>query len=252
MRTWLRTVLGWLLTASLVAACGPSAEELAAVDYAPLELDDGWEVSTPEEQGLDPALVAELYLNAAGVESNYSVLVIKNGNLIAESYFHDGAVDQKANLASVTKSVNSALVGLALEEGCLDSVDQKMTAFFPELWPQLTDPRKTAITIQEMLQMRAGYPAEESSPELLELLYTGFRPSNLLHVPLVRDPGTGMAYSNLTAHLLGIIVARACETDLKSFAQDKLFAPLDAEVGEWITDWEGNYNGHGGHPPHHP
>jgi len=135
-------------------------------------------------------------------------------------------------------------VGLALEQGCLDSVDQKMVAFFPELVPQITDPRKTAITIREMLQMRAGYPWEESSPELLDLLYTGFRPSNLLHVPLVRDPGTSMAYSNLSSHLLGIIVAHACETDLKSFAQDKLFAPLDAEVGEWITDWEGNYNGH--------
>jgi CubicO group peptidase (beta-lactamase class C family) len=237
-------IVSAILILSLLAGCGgPSAADLAAVDYTPLPGDD-WEVSTPEAQGLDPDLVAELYLNAAEVETIRSLLVIKDGTLIAEGYFHGGSVDHKERIQSVTKSYTSALVGIALEQGCLSSVDQKMMDFFPELADQITDPRKNQITIQQMLQHRAGYPWEESTPELFEMLYHGFRPSLLADVPLVRDPGTGVEYSNLTSHLIGVIVARACDTDLLSFANEHLFGPLDVEPGKWIQDWEGYYNGH--------
>ncbi|MCA9921666.1 MAG: serine hydrolase [Anaerolineales bacterium] len=231
-----------LLILLLPAGCGPSTAELAAVDYTPLPGND-WEVSTPAEEGLDSDLVAEMYLEAAGLETIYSLLVFKNGKLIAEDYFHVGSADQQVNIHSVTKSINSALVGIALEEGCLTSVDQKMMEFFPELSNQIPDPRKNEITIRQMLQMRAGYPWEESTAELFELLYSGFHASTLADVPLVRDPGTDFEYSNLTSHILGIIVARACETDLKTFAQEHLFSPLDIEPGFWQTDWEGNYLG---------
>jgi CubicO group peptidase (beta-lactamase class C family) len=227
----------------VLAGCGgPSDEELKAVDYTPQPSAD-WQVSTPREQGLDPMLVARLYYNASQLKTIYSLLVFKNGDLIAEDYFHTGSPDQKVNIHSVTKSINSALVGIALEKGCLSSLDQKMMEFFPELADRIKDPRKNEITIRQMLQMRAGYPWEESTPDLFELLMTGFHASDLVDVPLVRDPGTGFEYSNLTAHLLGVIVARAAKTDLKSFAQEHLFAPLGIEPSFWQKDWDGNYLG---------
>ncbi|MFN2218583.1 MAG: serine hydrolase domain-containing protein [Anaerolineae bacterium] len=235
-------VLLVLASIALAGCGGPSAEELAAVDYTPLALGD-WPVSTPEEQGLDPALVAELYYNAEQLETLYGLLVIKNGYLVAEEYFHGQSVGQLSSRASVTKSITSALVGIALEQGCLTSVDQKMMEFFPELVDQIQDPRKMQITIREMLQMRAGYPWEESSQELFDLMFRGFRSRNLVDVPLVRDPGTGFDYSNMTTHLLGIIVARACDTDLKSYAQEYLFSPLGGEVGYWLLGWEDYYIG---------
>ncbi len=236
---------GIIFVLSMLVGCGgPSTEALAAVDYTPLSGDD-WEVSTPAEQGVDPELVAELYYNAADVETLKALLVVKNGKLIAEKYFHGGSVGQDERIQSVTKSYTSALTGIALEQGCLTSLDQKMMEFFPELTDRIRDPRKEQISIRQMLQMRAGYPWEESSGELFDLLYAGFRPSNLVDVPLVRDPGSDFDYSNLTAHLVGVVTARSCGTDLKSFAQEYLFGPLEVEVGEWITDWEGNYNGHG-------
>ncbi|MFN2182604.1 MAG: serine hydrolase domain-containing protein [Anaerolineae bacterium] len=235
-------VLLVLASIALAGCGGPSAEELAAVDYTPLALGD-WPVSTPEEQGLDPALVAELYYNAEQLETLYGLLVIKNGYLVAEEYFHGQSVGQLSSRASVTKSITSALVGIALEQGCLTSVDQKMMEFFPELVDQIQDPRKMQITIREMLQMRAGYPWEESSQELFDLMFSGFRSRNLVDVPLVRDPGTGFDYSNMTTHLLGIIVARACDTDLKSYAQEYLFSPLGGEVGYWLLGWEDYYIG---------
>jgi CubicO group peptidase (beta-lactamase class C family) len=228
---------------AIAAMLRPRVRELTTVEYAPAPGDD-WKVSTPEEQGMDPMLVAELYLDASEMERLYGLLVIKNGYLIAERYFNEGSIEQKARLQSVTKSYTSALVGIALDQGCLSSVDQKMMDFFPELAGRVTDPRKKRITIRDMLQMRAGFPWEESDPALFEILYAGFRPSCLVEFPLTRDPGTGFQYSNLTSHLLGVIVARACGTDLRTYAQERLFSPIGAEVGDWIQDWDGYYNGH--------
>jgi CubicO group peptidase (beta-lactamase class C family) len=232
-----------IMIVGAIVGCGPSADELAAVDYAP-RLGEDWPISTPEAQGLDPMLVARLYYNAESVETVHGLLVVKDGYLIAEKYFHGWEFWQKARLQSVTKSYTSALVGIALERGCLHSVDQRMIEFFPELANRIKDPRKKQITIRQMLQMRAGYPWEESSQELFEMLYHGFRPSLLVDVPLVRDPGSGMEYSNLTAHLVGVIVARACDVDLETLAQESLFGPQGAKMGDWIKDWEGYNNGH--------
>ena len=75
-----------ILILTILVGCGPSAADLAAVDYTPLPADD-WKVSTPEGQGLDPMLVAELYLHAAELETLYGLLVVKNGHLVAEGYF---------------------------------------------------------------------------------------------------------------------------------------------------------------------
>jgi CubicO group peptidase (beta-lactamase class C family) len=224
----------------LVGCCTARIEP---VNFTPAAGGD-WPVSSPAEQGLDPKLVARLYSNATRVKTIHGLLVIKNGYLIAERYFGTGSIEEKARLQSVTKSLTSALVGIALEEGSLSSVDQRMMEFFPELADRITDPRKNRITIRNMLQMRAGFPWEESTAELFAMLYHGFRPSLLLEVPLASDPGTRMEYSNLTSHLLGIIVARATGTDLRTYAREHLFSPMDIHAGEWIRDWEGYYNGH--------
>jgi CubicO group peptidase (beta-lactamase class C family) len=233
--------IGWILSA-LNGCSGPSPAELQAIDYKPLPAGD-FEVAKPEEQGVAPLRIAELYYNAAKVKTIYSVLVLKHGKLIGEKYFHAGSVDQQINIHSVTKSITSALVGIALERGELKSVDQKMMDFFPELADRIQDPRKNDITIRQLLQMRAGYPWEESSEELFNLLFSGFHTDTLVNVPLVCDPGSDFQYSNLTAHILGMIVARAAGTDLKSYAQEHLFNPLGIEPGFWQQDWDGNYLG---------
>jgi CubicO group peptidase (beta-lactamase class C family) len=233
-----------ILILSMLTGCGPSAADLAAVDFTPLPGDD-WQVSTPAEQGLDPMLVAKMYQNAAELETLYSLLVIKNGYLIAEDYFNEGSVDKKDRLQSVTKSYTSALVGIALEQGCLLSLDQKLLDFFPEVYSKISDPRKEQITIRNMLEMRAGYPNEESDAALWAGLLSGHYPPLLEDFPLVSDPGTRFHYSNLTSNWLGIIVDRACGMNLKAFAEEHLFSPLEVQAGEWGQDAEGHNNGCG-------
>lgn len=223
--------------------CSSAINNLPPVDFTPQAGGD-WEVSTPAAQGLDSTLIENLYAHAGGVETIRALLVVKNGYLIGEAYFNGGAIDQATRVQSVTKSYTSALVGIALERGCLASLNRRMVEFFPELDSLVTDPRKRLITVRQMLQFRAGYPWEESSGELFDMLYGGFRTRYLADVALVSDPGTKFDYSNLTAHFAGVIVARACGTDLKTFAESTLFQPIGAKIADWITDWEGNYNGH--------
>ncbi len=216
----------------------PRTEELEAVDYTP-PVGDDWKVSTPAEQGLDPMLVAELYLDAAGLETLYGLLIIKNDHLIAEDYFNKGAIDQLSARQSITKSYTSALVGLALEQGYLTSVDQKMVDFFPELAGQIKDPRKEQITIRHLLTMRGGYPDDELDPQYLDSLFFTDNWHWLPHIvdfPLLNDPGTAFNYSNLTSHLLAVIVARAVGADLKTYGQEHLFSPMGARVGAWTRD----------------
>jgi len=232
-----------ILTLSILVGASPRNEDLEAFEYTPLPGED-WKVSTPAEQGLDPMLVAELYLNATELETLYGLLVIKNGYLIAEGYFNEGAVDQLSGRQSATKSFTSALVGIALDQGCLSSVDQKIMDFFPEFAGQIADPRKEQITIMDLLQMRGGYPDEELNPTYLEIMFFSDNwhwVPHLVDFPLLSDPGTEFNYSNLTSHLLGVIVARACNTDLKSYAQEHLFSPINAVVGDWSADADG-YN----------
>lgn len=216
----------------------PRADALDAVAYTPLALDD-WAASTPAAEGLDARLVAELYRDAAALPNLYGLLVIKNDRLIAESYFGVGSVSQVSGRQSVTKSFTSALVGIALDRGCLSSVDQKLLDFFPEFAGQVTDPRKAQISIHDLVQMRAGYPWEEREPPHFDLLFRRDNWHWLPHIvdfPLTSDPGTVFGYSNLTSHLLAVIVARACETDLAPYAEEHLFSPIGGELRGWTTD----------------
>jgi len=92
--------------------------------------------------------------------------------------------------------------------------------------------------------MRSGYPDEETDSALFEALLSGNYLPLIEHFPLTGDPGTEFQYSGLTSHWLGVIVARACDTDLKSFAQEHLFSPIGAELGDdWIQDRDGYYIG---------
>jgi len=241
----------WVAVAAMVAGMfllpgclPPTPEDLANVDYTPVAGGD-WEVSTPEAEGLNPLLVAEMYYNAAKMETLRGLLVIVNGRLIAEDYFNDGSIDQTARLQSVTKSFTSALVGIALKQGLLTGVDQKMLEFFPEIADGITDPRKEGITIQQLLQMRAGYPWEETHRDLWAGLLSGRYPPLIESFPLVADPGAEFHYSNLTSNWLGIIVDRVSGMNLKAYAEEHLFSPLGIVPGEWGMDAEGHNNGCG-------
>lgn len=221
----------------------PRPGELADVRFAPAAGAD-WPVAAPADVGLDPALLAELYLDAAHVEKLYGLLVVRHGKLVAEGYWHGSAREKKELLNSVTKSYTSALVGIALARGDLPGLDAKMIDSFPEFADRIEDPRKKAITVRQMLEMRAGYPWEEADPAWKKALLAGDYLPCVVDFPLTEDPGTTFQYSNVTSHFLGVVLARATGQDLASYGTEHLFAPLGVEVGDWMKDPAGYRYGH--------
>lgn len=211
----------------------PTAEALRDIDFRPVERPD-FAVSTPEAEGLDPMLVAELYREAAALPRVYSVLVVKNGKLVAEKYFNDGGIDRPTLIQSAAKSIFSALVGLAGREGCLPDMDARIMDFVPDMAGQINDPRKSRITIRQLLQMRSGLPWEETDPALWDMLMKGDHLAPLRDFPLVNDPGEAFNYSNFSTDLLGVIVTTACGRPLDQFASEHFLQPLGIQFGEWV------------------
>lgn len=226
-------------------SCEKEDASITSSFYTPLELDD-WEVSSPEEQGLDSALVKEMYNEAEKIDHLYGLLIVKDGYLVAEHYFNGKNVNTARPIASVTKSYTSTLTGIALEKGYLNSLDQTMAEFFPEFDWETKDPLKSQITIRQILKMRSGYPWEEFS-DYNELLWSNFGDWLPLieEIPLAYEPGTDYGYSNLMSHILGIIVSRAADTSLHDFAKRYLCEPLEVRIPVWWADSEGYNYGHG-------
>jgi len=229
-------VLTAILT--LVASCDSGG---GALNHTPTTANDSWQVADPAGQGVDEAALDTAYQEARRLPNIFSLLVVKNGYLVAERYFNGARMNDAFDTASVTKSFTSALAGIALRDNLLTSVDQRMFEFFPEIaWQQL-DSRKSSITIRQMLQMRSGYPWEEFDGFLNRLIGTSAWIDLAEEFPLVADPGSRFGYSNLTAHLVGVITARAANESLRAFAERSLFEPLGISVASWPTDADG-YN----------
>lgn len=213
-------------------------------DYRPVERDD-WEVSTPRAEGLDPDAVHHLYCQASRRDELYGLLVVKNGKLVAEGYFNKGHIDEHGKRASVTKSYLSAMVGAALDDGCLESLDQPMLDSFPHVVDDIDDPRKFDITVRHLVKMRSGFPWEEEYPEIWDQVWTGDLDHMIAEIPLEAKPGKVHHYSNFGTHWLGKVVAISCDADLASFGAEKLFDPLGVELKGWTQDVDGYYIGMG-------
>ncbi len=236
----MKTIFASVLILAM-ACCSSSLPD----SFQPQVANDGWPVSSAEEQGIDPEKIEDAYREAGRLDNIYSLLVVKNGFLIAEKYFNGQDIAMANSTASVTKSFTSALAGIALREGVLSSLDLRLCEFFPEIDWKSADPRKSEITLRQVLQMRSGYPWEEADGYLTALFARSNWIPLLAEFPLMSDPGTRWGYSNLMSHMMAVVISRAAGRTLLSFAQEFLFTPLEIEVARWPRDANGYYYGMG-------
>ena len=170
-----------------------------------------------------------------------SVIVSHKGNLVLERYYNGAQAASPANIKSASKSVISALVGIAVSRGLIKSVDQKIVDYFPELSSD-PEPRKRDITIEDLLTMRSGlestsgrnYGAWVQSPNWVRFV---------LRRPLIDEPGTRIEYSTGSTHLLSAILTKATKMSTWQFAQQQLAKPLGFSLARWAADPQGIYFG---------
>ena len=177
---------------------------------------------------------------AADTPRMRSLLVSWRGKLILE-YYADRRPSRLFNIKSASKSIVSALVGIAIERRLLKGVKQPITDFFPAL---LNDPdeRKRRITIEDLLTMRSGL--ESTS---FDNYGTWVRSANwvrfVLERPMVSDPGSEVEYSTGSSHLLSAILTQATGRNTWQFAQEALATPLAIKLSPWPRDPQGIYFG---------
>ncbi len=172
----------------------------------------------------------------------HSLLVSRDGELILEKYLNGRTASSIANVKSVSKSVISALVGIAIDEGHIKGVDQPIEDFFGETLAIDADTRKGQITIGDLLTMQAGLETTSNrnyGAWVLSADWVGFA----LGQPLQHSPGILMEYSTGNTHLLSAILTSATGRSTLAFARDSLGQPLGFHLAAWPKDPQGIYFG---------
>jgi CubicO group peptidase (beta-lactamase class C family) len=171
-----------------------------------------------------------------------SLLVSWRGALVVERYYNGARASTLANIKSASKSVISALVGIAIERGPIAGVRQPIAAYFPSLNGPKVDARKRAITIEDLLTMRSGLQSTSNR------YYGAWVQSRnwvqyALDRPLLAEPGTFMDYSTGSSHLLSAILTTATGKSTWQYAQEVLAKPLGFTLAQWPRDPQGIYFG---------
>jgi len=178
---------------------------------------------------------------AAQLRRLQSLLVSRHGKLVFEYYAKSAAPARVTNVKSVSKSIISTLVGIAIDRRILESVNQPIARFFPEVMKD-PDPRKARITVEDLLTMRSGL--ESTS---FDNYGAWVRSRNwvtyVLNQPLVSEPGTTMEYSTGSSHLLSAMLTRATKMSTWAFLQESLGKPLGFTFSRWPRDPQGIYFG---------
>ena len=204
----------------------------------------GWKTSTPEQQGMDSAklMIADEFIRNR-LPDAFSLLVVKNGYLVFEKYYSWGSPEKYAVVHSVTKSVTSALIGIALDKGYLNSVDQKLTEFFHEYITDDLDPRKKKISLRHLLTMSAGFRWNDWGPSM-RFWYTSSNWAKFaIQLPQEKNPGDVFNYNSSASHLLSIILSKSTKTSTLDFAKRNLFEPLGIQSAYWHQDPQEYYIG---------
>lgn len=190
-----------------------------------------WKTEDPSALGIDTEKLSSLddticldYGNITGI------VVVKNGAIALERYYHGCGRDDARHVASVTKSVLSALVGIALDEGFLRGTEQRIMEFFPEYRFETGNEVRQAITIRHLLTMTASYPFEDWQEPLERLCMSPDWVGYTLEMLGQGGMPGGFKYSTAGAHLLSAILTRATGKSARQYANERLFAPIGMNV----------------------
>ena len=233
--------------ALILAACSSSPARLVPSDIPTLSATNStswptedWRSSSPEEQGMDTQKLAEMLTAVRERGLNlHSLLVIRHGYLVSETYF--GSYDQatRHELYSCTKSFISTLIGIALDKGILSGTDQRLVNFFPGRTFANLDRQKRDMTLEDVLTMRTGLDWQEGDPAIMALYQSPDWVQFMLDKPMIAEPGTGFNYCTGCSHLLSAILSQETGMNTRAFAEQYLFKPLGITNAKWDTDSQG-------------
>jgi CubicO group peptidase (beta-lactamase class C family) len=242
----------YLLAASLavvlvtLAGChrgGIFGITVPAPSYWPSE---GWQAVPPEAAGFRSDKLAEglLAIRHEGTPI-HSLTIIRHGSVVVDTYFYPYDGSTVHDMASVTKSVMTTLIGIAVDQGKL-RLEDRLVSFFPDRTIANLDDRKARITVAHLASMSSGLECTEANEETQRAMqasedYVQFA----LDLPVAWEPGTQFVYCNPAIHLLSAILQQATGMTALEYAQLNLFEPLGIHDVKWEADPQGYNHGWG-------
>lgn len=198
---------------------------------------------------MDSGAVADylLALSGSGLYVD-SVMIVRHGQIVAEAYYAPSTADTRFSLFSATKSVTSALVGIAIDQGYIKSIDEPVLGFFPERTVANLDAQKGAMTLRDLLTMGSGFACAVNAgvdPEGAVYSSEDWVQATL-DLPMAGAPGSLWQYCNLNFDLVATILEAATGQSALEFAAANLFEPLGISEVAWATTPTGGNGGAAG------
>ncbi len=189
-------------------------------------------------------LLDRAYSQARATEGIRSLLVQRDGVLMAEEYFHGARADSLYQVWSVTKSIMSILAGIALDQGHITSLDQTLDEFLRPIVDSLP-PDKGRISIRNLLTMTCGLEWHEldGGGEYNRWVTSSDMIQYVIDLPWIDPPGTTFHYHTGSTHLLSVLLTEATGTPMLAYARTNLFEPLGIDQAEWWADERGYFTG---------
>ena len=214
-------------------------------DYWPTK---EWRSSTPEQQGVDSAKLADALTAIRQHDIRiHSLLLVRNGYVILDAYFFPFDKANLHDLASVTKSITSTLVGIAIDQRKVRSVNEPVVDVFPRRPIANREDRKARLTLENLLTMTSGLAcyAEENELTLHQMMKSRDWLQFMLDLPMGAEPGQRFVYCSGGMHLLSGIISETTGMSALAFARSSLFEPLGIHDSSWPADPNGNNHGWG-------
>lgn len=235
-----RTARAAILAASLALLGSVATPAAAAPQMRSAGSDDGWTVSDAATEGMDQTQIDQAQTYSMVPDRNTQGVVVTRSGKIVDEWYAPGEGPRSWSASwSMAKSVTSILIGIAIDQGKIASVNEPMTTWFPE-WAGTP---KAAVTLKNVLQMESGIQSSEDyDPAHMgtsDVIRMGLAPDELAYSrarPLVSTPGTVWNYSSADTMLLSHVIEVATGMPADQYAQQVLFTPLGIEQVEWWRD----------------
>jgi CubicO group peptidase (beta-lactamase class C family) len=207
-----------------------------------------WPTDTLANQRIAAGPVAAAYLAATQVPNLRSLLIVRNGKLVSEAYFHGSKASDGHDLHSCTKSITSALYGVALAEGTMTSAQFFGSIFdiLPQYRPADPLDPKNGVTPAHLLTMSAGLQWDDGTATFTKWFAAPDSVKYVWDQPMVATPGTVWNYDSGLTHTAGRILTQLTGMELADYADAKIFKPLGIQAMRWDHDAQGHYWGSGG------
>ncbi|HEU4963421.1 MAG TPA: serine hydrolase [Bacilli bacterium] len=198
-----------------------------------------WETSTPAEQQMEGKQLA-LFEKELQKEKIISCVILRNDRLVFEYFKNKKAAQKIQKINSVTKSVVSALIGIAIDQGRIPDVHVPLHTYFPKLAND-PDPRKREWTLFHLLTMTTGHdwPEWTTWNGFSHMFYSDHWVNYVLERKVIDEPGTKMTYNTGASHLLTAVLQQATGMTALAFAEKHLFRPLGITDAFFYDDRQG-------------